>query len=85
MADNYRKPQRDPPALFFGRHFSWMARTAVKIAKELELTDQQFVKLVKVLIDELRETNQRFNRDVFVSHIRVAAAEIKREEALEGL
>jgi hypothetical protein len=89
MNDNANGGGRHPPRspkFFVGRHFSWMARTAVKIAKELELSDEQFLKLIELLVKELRETNINFNRDIFVSHIRVAAYAVKQNEsALEAL
>jgi hypothetical protein len=76
-----RHPPRSPK-FFVGRHFSWVARTAVKIARELSLTDEQFLRLIEVLVQELRETNENFNRDIFVSHVRVAAYSIKQNESV---
>lgn len=75
---------RHPPGqrLFFGRHFSWIARTAVKIAKELELTDEQFLKLVELLVQELKLTNDRFDRGIFVEYIKNSAQAVKQNEAV---
>jgi hypothetical protein len=79
-----REPPNEPR--LFGRHFSWMARTCVKIAQELELTDAQFIKLVAVMVQELRQTNERFNRDTFIAQVRVTAMSVKQNAgALDNL
>ncbi len=82
MVDNGSTGGRYPPKFFVGRHFSWVARTAVKIARELGLDDDQFLRLIALLVSELRETNERFNREIFVSQVRVAAQAIKQNEGV---
>ena len=73
---------REPPVepALYGRHFAWMARVAVRLAKELALTNDQFIRLAEVLIDELRKTNERFNRDTFITQLRTNAMSIKQNE-----
>lgn len=69
-----------PRSLFYGRQFAWIARTMVKIAKEVGLTDGQTVKMLELLSDELTTTNPRFNKKLWEQHVRVAALEIKALE-----
>ena len=88
MEHNNTSRGREPPnePRFFGRHFSWMARTCVKIAQELELTDAQFIKLVALLVRELNYTNERFNRDTFIAQVRTTAMSIQQNpDALGNL
>lgn len=77
-----RTPQvrEGPRSLFYGRQFAWIARTMVKVAKELQLTDAQTVRLLELLADELTSTNPRFNRKLWEQHVRVAALELKALE-----
>jgi hypothetical protein len=88
MTENTQAPskEREPPVepVLYGRHFAWMARLAVRVAKELALTDEQFVKLSEVLINELKKTNASFNRDTFVVQLRTNATSIKQNEGALG-
>lgn len=85
MSD-YRYTRRTPPvregprALFYGRQFAWIARTMVKVAKEVGLTNAQTIKMFELLADELTQTNPRFNRKLWEQHVRVAALDIKALE-----
>lgn len=77
----YKEPrgQPDKRPLFYGRHFVWIARCAVKISHELQLTDEQFLKLLALLIVELEKSNPRFKRSWFEASVRTFALEIKQE------
>ncbi len=72
-------PKRQERPLFYGRHFAWIARCCVKVARELKLSDQQFLKMVELLVKELELTNPRFNKPLFETQIRTAAAAAKEE------
>ena len=76
-----QRTRAQPRALFVGRHFAWIARTMVKVAKELELTNAQFLKMLEILASEL-ETTGNFNRKLFKEHVHFAAVRAKKYEEL---
>lgn len=80
------RPQARAPAprrtrsLFYGRHFVWLARLMVKIAKELALTNDQFLRMLELVITDIKRDSPNFNRNMFEEQVRAAAYAAKHPE-----